>query len=247
MVVFWIILGIPFFIPAIILYIAYVNYALLITNKRVIKRKWILFISELEIRIEKIESVNIQKGLLFDTLVITGSGGKDIEVGYVANAKALRDAIYEQTGNNRDDFQDKTEEYMNIEQKAFKRTLVGIIVIFLLCTLYLSTVQKKAQENQWTEADANAKEIVYKLVFPDYAVCSKSISTKNTEADREKQKKICKNMLDGLIAEDHDNINTYMEASKKESVYQCLYTLSIKTERNDTFASKEEIDACINK
>jgi hypothetical protein len=60
----------------------------------------------------------------------------------------LRDAIYEQTGNNRDDFQDKTEEYMNIEQKAFKRTLVGIIVIFLLCTLYLSTVQKKAQENQ---------------------------------------------------------------------------------------------------
>jgi hypothetical protein len=36
---FWIILGIPFFIPAIILYIAYVNYALLITNKRVIKRK----------------------------------------------------------------------------------------------------------------------------------------------------------------------------------------------------------------
>jgi|GEM_PF-5564912 len=30
---------IPFFIPAIILYIAYVNYALLITNKRVIKRK----------------------------------------------------------------------------------------------------------------------------------------------------------------------------------------------------------------
>ena len=52
---------------------------------------------------------------------------------------------------------------------------------------------------------------------------------------------------DGLIAEDHDNINTYMEASKKESVYQCLYTLSIKTERNDTFASKEEIDACINK
>lgn len=170
---FWIILGIPFLVPAIILYMAYVNHTLLITNKRVIKRKWILFISELEIRIEKIESVNIQKWLFFDTLIITGSGWKDIEVGYVANAKALRDAIYEQTENNNADFQDKTEEYMNIEKKAFKRKLVGIVVIFLVFSLYLNAAQKRAQEKQVTEIDTNTKEIVYKLAFPDYAVCSK--------------------------------------------------------------------------
>lgn len=91
----------------------------------------------------------------------------------MANAKALRDAIYEQTENNNADFQDKTEEYMNIEKKAFKRKLVGIVVIFLVFSLYLNAAQKRAQEKQVTEIDTNTKEIVYKLAFPDYVVCSK--------------------------------------------------------------------------
>lgn len=55
----------------------------------------------------------------------------------MANAKALRDAIYEQTENNNADFQDKTEEYMNIEKKGFQTKtcwnccdIFGFFVVF---------------------------------------------------------------------------------------------------------------------
>ena len=77
--------------------------------------------------------------------------------------------------------------------------------------------------------------------------CVVSIHKKSTENDKEKQKKICKNMLDRTLVDEGASINTYLNAAKKESVYQCFYNLAISTEKNDTFATKEQLDKCVNK
>lgn len=54
-------------------------------------------------------------------------------------------------------------------------------------------------------------------------------------------------MLDRILVDEGASINTYLNAAKKESVYQCFYNLAISTEKNDTFATKEQLDKCVNK
>lgn len=45
--------------------------------------------------------------------------------------------------------------------------------------------------------------------------CVVSIHKKSTENDKEKQKKICKNMLDRILVDEGASINTYLNAAKK--------------------------------
>jgi uncharacterized membrane protein YdbT with pleckstrin-like domain len=71
---------------------------LAVTDQRVILRSGILKIDTIQIRIERIESVEVQRTLMgqilgYATIIITGTGSRLAYIPYIENAQTVRDAL----------------------------------------------------------------------------------------------------------------------------------------------------------
>jgi len=72
-----------------------------VTNKRLIHKKWLLFQKTLDIELNRIDSIEVNKGLigwLMNTghVTISWSGGQTRKIVYVVNPMELKNIVYKQ-------------------------------------------------------------------------------------------------------------------------------------------------------
>ena len=88
------------FIIALYVWIGFITTEMVITNKRAIRKYGIIAKNTNEVRLEKIESVNVDKGILgsllgYGTISFSGTGGKDIKFKGIPNPERFRVNIEE--------------------------------------------------------------------------------------------------------------------------------------------------------
>jgi len=95
--IFFLLIAVVFFIYA---YIQQSILTLVVTNQRIFIRAGILKIDTVQIRMERIESVEVQKTLVgyslgYGTVIITGTGSQFAYIPYIANSSQIRNTLDE--------------------------------------------------------------------------------------------------------------------------------------------------------